>query len=60
MINLKVKTDEKLLKRLEEAAKRKMTKEEKMKQRISFIYAGMSHDSSISKQRIEEILNKAS
>ena len=55
-----IKSDEKLLKSLEEAAKRQLSDAEREQQRISFIYAGMPKDSSMSKIDIARILKKAS
>ncbi|MCH2456710.1 MAG: hypothetical protein MK186_01540 [Henriciella sp.] len=60
MIEVKIKTDETLLRRLESAAKRKRTAEEIEKQRISFIYSGMRKDSGMSKADIEKALKKVS
>lgn len=60
MTEVNIKTNEALLKRLEEAAKRKLTKEEIEKQRISFIYSGMPKESGMSKVDIEKALKKVS
>lgn len=60
MTNLKIKTDEGLLQKLAEAAKRKLTDKEIEKQRISIIFAGLPHESAMSKIDIEKVLKKAS
>lgn len=60
MPEVTIKTDEKLLKRLEEAAKRKLTEREIEKQRISFIYSGMPKENGMSKIEIARALKKVS
>ncbi|MEO0975996.1 MAG: hypothetical protein AAFY24_02005 [Pseudomonadota bacterium] len=60
MTEFQHKTDSELLKRLEEGAKRKKTKEELEQQRISFIFAGMNRKSGMSKADIEKLLKEAS
>ena len=56
---LEIQTDQDLLKKLEELAKRGLTKEEAEKQRISFIYSGMPNNSGMSKIQIEKSLKRA-
>ena len=55
-----IRTDEKLLARLQEAAKRDKTPEEVERQRLSLIYSGLPKDSSLTKIQIRQLLNKAS
>jgi len=51
-----LQTDPALLKLLKEAAKRKITEEEKRKQRISFIMSGISRGSSVTRRDVEKAL----
>ena len=60
MARLTITTNDGLLERLSQSAKRKLTKNEIDKQRISFIYAGMPKLSDMSKAEIEDTLSKAS
>jgi hypothetical protein len=60
MKKVTLKTDESLIKRLTEAAKIKLTKEEIEKQRVSIIFSGMPKESAMSKVDIERALQKAS
>ena len=60
MSDAKMKTDAALIERLEKAAKRKLTKKEIEAQRLSFIYSGMPHESSMSKIKIKRVLKQAS
>lgn len=60
MTDRTIETDEGLLRRLNQAAKRKMTEEEIKEQRVSFIFAGMPKESSMSKVQIKETLSRAS
>jgi hypothetical protein len=53
-----LKTDAGLLKRLEQAAHHKMTREELHQQRVSFILGAMSKDSTVTRHQVEEILAK--
>ncbi len=55
-----LKSNKELLKKIGKAAKRKISEKEKQQQRISFIYAGVSRHSDISKIDIEKSLKKAS
>ena len=54
--NLKTKAE--LLKLLSDASKRKPTSEEIEKQRISFIFANLSKDSTVTRDQIEEVLRE--
>lgn len=49
-------TDRMLLKRLEEAAKRAMTADEIRRQRVSFVYGNMSHDATMTRHQVQEVL----
>jgi pseudouridine-5'-phosphate glycosidase len=54
-----IKTDATLLRRLSEAARKQLTREELRLQRISFIYGSLPQDSTITRQQIERVLNRA-
>lgn len=51
-----IKTDPALLEALEKSAKTPLTAEEIKKQRVSFIMGSLSTDSSITRERVQEIL----
>lgn len=50
----KLKTDDKLLKRLSKAASEPVTKDEIAKQRVSFVYGNLPKDSTITRERVAE------
>ncbi len=54
-----LKTDSELLARLSAAAKHRMTRDEILQQKISFILGNMSGDSTVTRRQIEEVLAKA-
>ena len=54
-----LKTDAELLRRLAEAARHQMTREELRLQRISFILGSMPEDSTVTRQQVEAVLEKA-
>ena len=47
-----------LIRRLEEAAKHKMTADERRAQKVSFILSSSGDDTGLTKERIEEILDR--
>lgn len=51
-----VKTDEELLKRLEAAATRALTRDELRRQRVSFVYGNLPTDSTITRHQVEQEL----
>lgn len=53
-----IKTDATLLKQLAASAKKKASKEQQHKQRVSFIYGGLPTDSTITREQIESVLAK--
>ena len=48
------KTDPELIKRLEEAAKKPITKEQLERQRVSFVYGNLPADSTITREQVEK------
>lgn len=59
MIKAKTAPDEALLRRLQDAAKRVLTKDELRAQRVSFAYGNLPQDSStVSRARVEEVIAK--
>ena len=60
-MNMKsLKGDSTLIEALRRAAKRPMTEDEVRQQKISFILGSLSEDSTISRKRVEEELDKNS
>lgn len=53
-----IKTDPALLKRLAAGAKRKVSKEQQHRQRVSFIHGGLPANSTITRAQIESVLAK--
>lgn len=53
-----IKTDAKLLERLEASTKTKATKARLRKQRVSFIYGALPTNSTITRDQIESVLAK--
>lgn len=53
-----IKTDPELLEKLKEAVKHPLSKEETHKQRVSFILGSLRHDSSITRDKIEAVLDE--
>lgn len=51
-----LKTDKALLERLEESAKKPMTRDELKRQRVSFVYGNLPNDSEITRDRVEKKL----
>lgn len=51
-------TDPKLIEALREAAQRGLTYEELRKQRVSFIMASVEDSSGVSREQVEEILDR--
>ena len=51
-----LKTDKALLERLEESAKKPMTREELKRQRVSFVYGNLPNDSEITRDRVAKKL----
>jgi hypothetical protein len=49
-----LKTDPKLIKRLQESASEPITKEELARQRVSFVYGNLPNDSTITRDRVAE------
>ena len=58
MTDSNVKTDKKLLDRLETAAKRVLTKDELYRQRVSFVYGNLPKESTITRHQVEAVLAK--
>ncbi len=56
MTSVGVKTNEELLRRLQAAARRVLTKEELHRQRVSFIYGSLPDDSTVTRNQIECVL----
>ena len=54
-----IKSDPNLLQRLREAAGRPMSREEVRAQKISFILGMMPHDSTITRQQVEDIVDRS-
>lgn len=54
-----LKTDAGLLMKLEQAAKRHMTKDEMRLQKISFVMGNMPKESTLTRQQVAEILDSA-
>lgn len=59
MTTVGTKTSEELLRRLQEAAKRTLTKDELHRQRVSFIYGNLPDDSPITRNQIESVLARS-
>jgi hypothetical protein len=53
-----IKTDDKLLKRLEASTKTKASKSRAHKQRVSFIYGALPTNSTITRDQIESVVAK--
>lgn len=53
-----LQTDPKLLTALSEAAKRPLTPEQVHRQKVSFIMGSLGEDSTITRARVEEVLQK--
>ncbi len=53
-----LKTDDALIKRLEESAKKPITKEELMRQRVSFVYGNLPSDSTVTRDRVAEKIKR--
>jgi hypothetical protein len=53
---LTLKTNQKLLSAVERAASRKMTSEELREQRVSFVYGSMDSSSSVTRDRVRQML----
>lgn len=53
-----IRSDEMFLERLRKAARMAMTGEQLRAQRISFIHGSMPHESTMSREKIEEALEK--
>ena len=53
-----LKTDDALIKRLEESAKKPITKEELTRQRISFVYGNLPDKSTITRARVAEKIKR--
>lgn len=51
-----LKTDQALLERLKAAASHKMSREEVMRQRLSFVYGNMPIDSEMTRPQVREAL----
>jgi len=54
-----IATDATLLAKLSAASRIPMTRELLRRQRVSFIYGSLPKDSTITRQQIEQVLNKA-
>lgn len=52
------KTDQQLLERLHDAAKRPVSSEELRKQRVSFVYGNMPADSSMTRHQVRVALER--
>ena len=50
------KTDQRLIDRLERAARHSMTADEIRQQRVSFVYGNLPHDSTMTKSQVERAL----
>lgn len=59
MVDFAPKTDESLLRRLDEAAKAGLTKAEVYQQRVSFVFGNLPNDSTLTRQQVAEELAKA-
>ena len=55
-----LKMDQELRDALEKAASHKMSAEERMNQRVSFVYGSLSSDNNMTKEQIKEIISEAS
>ena len=53
---LDLKSTEHLLRAIEKAKSRKMTRQEMDEQRVSFVYSAMSENSHVTRARVREIL----
>lgn len=51
------KTDSALLSALREASKRPLSEEAVRKQRVSFVMGALKPDSTVNRQKVEEVLN---
>ena len=49
-----LKTDDRLIRRLEESARQPVTKEELAHQRISFVYGNLPKSSTVTRERVAE------
>lgn len=53
---LSLKTDARLLDAVRRASERKMSSEDLLEQRISFVFGSMGNGSSMTKERVREVL----
>ena len=53
-----LKTDDALIKRLKESAKKPITKEELTRQRVSFVYGNLPKGSTITRDRVAKRIKK--
>lgn len=53
-----VKTDPKLIRRLEESARKPVTKSELLEQRVSFVFGNLPANSTITRDRVAERIRK--
>lgn len=51
-----LKTDQNLLRALQEASQRKQTPQEVQAQRISFVYGSMKSDNSLTREQVKKIV----
>lgn len=56
VMQAQLKTDQALLERLRAAASHKMSREEVMRQRLSFVYGNMPIDSEMTRPQVREAL----
>jgi len=58
MQTAELRTSEALLRKLQDAVRRKQTRQEIDRQRISFVYGSMSFSSDITKEEVESLVNQ--
>lgn|GEM_PF-1180294 len=56
MTKVQIKSDENLLKLLNEAAHRSLSRSELLAQRVSFIMGNLPKESTLTRERVEELL----
>jgi hypothetical protein len=52
-----LQTDANLLRRLREAARQPLTKEELHRQKVSFVYGNLPSDSTITREQVEAVIS---
>ena len=57
-MTIQIKTDQELIRRLEEAARKSVSIKELYEQRMSFILGNLPKDSTVTREQIERVLNR--